>query len=182
MRKARKVDVLTFDLITEIDKYEAGWRSGMPETPCGFGSKVAQTEIQRQWLPKVVKDYGIRTIADIGAGDLNWIPLVKWQSEIEYTAYDLVPRHDSVKKFDIVQEIPPAVDMLMAVWVLNHFPEAHARAAMNNLLASGSKYLLLTYEPRMWDFTDLAPIESKVIRRRPHGDIRGDVELRLIKC
>jgi hypothetical protein len=163
-------------IVTEIDKYKRGWISGRPETSCGLGSRVAETETQRAWIPEMVGKYGIHTIADIGAGDLNWIKLVQWPHPVQYSPYDLVPRRKDVQPFDLIHEIPRKSDLLMCLWVLNHLPENHARLALANLLASGSKYLMITYWPGMADFLQLEPIESVVIRAHKKADIR------LIKC
>lgn len=133
------------DIIADVRKFERGWTSGLPETQCGHGSKVGVTQEQRQWIPEIAEKYGVRTVADIGAGDLNWIRLMKW--DVEYTAYDLVPRHESVVKFDLIAEIPPKVDMILCLWVLNHLPPDSSRQAIKNLKASGSKYLMMTDRP-----------------------------------
>ena len=166
----------------QIDKYRRGWTSGLPETLCGFGSMIDQTEIQREWILRMVGKYGIRTIHDIGAGDLNWIKVIKWPYPVKYRAFDLVPRRSDVRQFDLIHEKPQAVDLTMCLWVLNHMPEDHARVALDNLRASGSKYLMYTYWPSMADFLDLGAIESKIIRTRymETGDI--DFEIRLIRC
>ena len=163
-------------IITEVSKYQKGWTGGLPETACGFGSKISETATQREWIPQIVKKYQIHSIADIGAGDLNWMPLVKWPHPVMYHAYDLVPRRPGVYEFDIIHQIPEPVDCLMCLWVLNHLPEEHARQALANLKASGSKYLMVTYWPAMFDFLDLEPLESVVIRKRINADIR------LVKC
>ena len=131
------------DLITEVSKYVKGWTGGLPETPCGAGSSLVRTKQQRQWIPGIIKKYGIKTVADIGAGDLNWIKKIDL-SGVEYTAYDLVPRQPGVIKFDLIHEIPPRVDLIMCLWVLNHLPIEHSRQAIKNLKASGSKYLMMT--------------------------------------
>lgn len=135
------------DIITQVDKYRRGWKGGLPETPCGFGSRLSSTVEQRRWIPGIIDKYQIRTIADIGAGDLNWIAKMDL-SGVEYTPYDLVPRHESVIQFDLIHEIPPAVDMLLCLWVLNHFPYDHCRQAIENIKASGSRYLMMTDRPR----------------------------------
>ncbi len=135
------------DIITEVRKYHEGWRGGLPETPCGNGSKLSQTVEQRKWIPQLLEKYQIRSIADVGAGDLNWISHIDL-SGIAYLPLDLVPRHPSVKTFDIIQEVAPQVDMLMCLWVLNHFPADHCVQAIDNLVNSGSKYLLVTDRPR----------------------------------
>jgi hypothetical protein len=135
------------DLISDIKKYKKGWHSGLPETPCGSGSRLSKTQAQRKWIPEIIRQYGIKTVADIGAGDLNWIEHTDL-SGVEYTPYDLVPRRRDVIAFDLVHEIPPTVDMIMCLWVLNHFPYDPCKKAIENLKASGSQYLLMTDRPK----------------------------------
>jgi hypothetical protein len=168
------------DIITNPAKYQKGWVGGLPETPCGFGSKMSETEIQRKWIPQTLHKHGIKSVADIGAGDLNWIKHTDLGG-IEYQAYDLVPRQPEVTPFNILTDELPEADCYMVLWVMNHFPEEMARIAANKLVAAG-KHLLMTWESRLWDFLDLGPVESVVIRHRPAGDYRGNVELRLIAC
>jgi hypothetical protein len=169
-------------IITDINKYRKGWTGGGEETPCGFGSKVSQTKIQREWIPQQVVKYGIHTIDDIGAGDLNWIELVKWPAGVEYRAFDLVPRHPSVVEFDLLHEIPDSVDLILCLWVLNHLPEDHASQALSNLLASGCKYLMYTWWPAMFPFLDLGAMESTVIRTRQKENGPVNFEIRMIEC
>lgn len=135
------------DIITEVFKYQKGWTGGLPETPCGSGSTLAHTKQQREWIPVIIEQYGIKSIADIGAGDLNWIKQTDLRA-VEYTAYDLVPRDPSVVQFDLIKEIPPRVDLIMCLWVLNHLPYEHCQQAIENLKASGAKYLMMTDRPR----------------------------------
>jgi len=135
------------DIVADVGKFQRGWTGGLPETPCGYGSKIKVTEMQRNWIPGIVAIYGIKTVADIGAGDLNWIGLMDW--DVEYTAYDLVPRKPEVIKFDLISEVPPEVDMIMCLWVLNHLPMDASRAAIQNIKYSGSRYLMMTDRP-MW--------------------------------
>lgn len=135
------------DVITEVEKYKQGWSGGLPETPCGFGSRLSNTAEQRAWIPDVVRKYRIKTIADIGAGDLNWMRHIEWPGDVTYTPYDLVVRHPQVIQFDLIQQVPPKVDMIMCLWVLNHLPKSHCRIALQNIKASGSKYLMMTDRP-----------------------------------
>ena len=166
-------------IITDVAKYEKGWSGGGKETPCGYGSRVDQTGVQRKWLPEVVAKYAIHSIADIGAGDLNWMRLVKWPHPVDYQPYDLVPRANGVTEFDLIHEIPPKVDCILCLWLLNHLPEHHAQAALNNLRASGAKYLIYTWWPAMADFLDLGFIESTILRVNGKGT---RFEIRLVEC
>lgn len=159
------------DIIHDVAKYKVGWTGGLPETVCGSGSRLKETRKQREWIPRIIEKYGICSIADIGAGDLNWITKLDL-SHVAYTAYDLVPRHESVQPFDLVAEVAPAVDMLMCLWVLNHFPMENSRKAIANLKASGSKYLMMTDRPR-WHADQPAEIHMPYIEKLPLND-KGD--------
>ncbi|MDB4312000.1 hypothetical protein N9937_01080 [bacterium] len=165
-----------------LHEFKRGWTGGGMETLCGHGSKVSQTKIQREWIPAMVEKHNIRTIADIGAGDLNWMNHVVWPYPVEYQAFDLVPRHKSVKAFDLIHEIPPKADLIMCLWLLNHLPEENARAAIKNLWASGCKYLMYTWWNDLADYQDLGSLESTVMRSAYKGKRKIDYELRLLKC
>lgn len=147
------------DIVKSLEKYRKGWTGGLPETQCGHGSLVSVTEKQRQWLPEMFAKYKIKSIADIGAGDLNWIKHMDL-GEIEYTPYDLVPRHPSVTQFDLLQEVPPKVDLIMCLWVLNHLDYDDCARAIDNLLASKSKYLIMTDRPK-WHAEQPESIQMK---------------------
>lgn len=136
------------DIVEDPEKFRRGWVGGLPETPCGSGSTLAATERQRRWIPQIVDRYGIRTIADIGAGDLNWMRRTPLPPGIDYRAFDLVPRAAGVQVFDITTTVPPRVDLLLCLWVVNHLPYLKAQAALRNLRASGSRYLIMTDRPR----------------------------------
>jgi hypothetical protein len=148
------------DIITEVSKYQVGWKGGLPETVCGSGSRLSNTEAQREWIPAMVEKYKIKSIADIGAGDLNWVKKLDW--DVNYTPYDLVPRQPEVKQFDLVQEVPPKVDMIMCLWVLNHFPYDHCKQALKNIFKSKAKYLMMTDRP-IWREEQPAEIDMPFI-------------------
>ncbi len=126
-----------------LQKYRRGWGSGLPETPCGSGSKLENTAIQREWIPRMIEKYNIKTISDIGAGDQNWIKHMDICGA-EYTAYDLVPRHSDIIEFDIINEIPRQFDLILCLLVLNHFSKDDAKKAFRNIVSSGSRYLMVT--------------------------------------
>jgi len=134
--------------VKQPTKWEKGWSSGLPETPCGSGSKIKRTAKQRFWIAGVTRRYSIETIGDIGAGDLNWISLVDLNGA-QYTAYDLVKRAPSVLPIDIIRDVPPRHDLIMCLWVLNHLKKDDAARAFANIKASGSKYLMVTGQRRL---------------------------------
>lgn len=129
--------------------FAVGWKSGLPETACGYGSTIEATHFQREWIAKIVQKYKIKSIADIGAGDLNWVQHIGWRTIVEYTPYDIYPRSDHIFYMDIRQHTPPKVNMLWCIWVLNHLTYDECRSAIYNILSSQSQYLIVTYTPRL---------------------------------
>ena len=134
------------DIVSGLAKFREGWVGGLPETPCGYGSTLEATRAQRRWIPGLLEAYEIRTIVDVGAGDMNWIRRTDLRGA-SYMPLDLVPRRPEVQAFDLVRDVPPSADLLMCLWVLNHLDIESCRRAIANLKASGSKYLLMTDRP-----------------------------------
>lgn len=155
-----------------MDKYQRGWQSGRPETVCGAGSTLAATRLQRLVLAQWAREYAIRHIADIGAGDLNWIRHVEWPHSVFYTAYDLVPRSPEVIPFNIIEERAPRVDALLCLWVLNHLAVADAQQALRNLRESGSKYLIYTWWPGMHESLNAGYEWAVTIKPEKQAELR----------
>jgi len=168
------------DIILNQEEFKRGWSSGLPETPCGFGSKLSETKKQREWIPGILKKYRIKSIADIGAGDLNWIRRMD-MGNVTYLPFDLVPRHPSVTQFDLVKQVPPKVDMIMCLWVLNHLPADDCLKAIANIKASGAKYLMMTDRPK-WHSEqpdELKEMEAitQIVIRPTSGDLIKFIKL-----
>lgn len=154
------------DVIHEQARFAEGWKGGLPETPCGAGSTMWNTKEQRKLLPRLFREYAITSVADVGAGDLNWIRHVPMDG-IEYIPLDLMPRIPEVTEFDLVREVPPRVDLILCLWVLNHLPFEDCRAALANLKASGARWLLMTDRP-LWHHEQppeiqMVPIEELIL-------------------
>jgi len=120
---------------------ERGWLGGLSDgTPCGRGSTMANTKAVRDWLPKIAAKYGIRSVNDAGAGDMHWIRHVDW--DVEYAGYDLIPRHQDVKQWDIAINPLPKADAILCRFVIGHLDPLNAAAAIGNFRMSGSTYLI----------------------------------------
>ena len=124
-----------------LEKMQSAWKSD--ETPCGRGSEIEMTRLVRALLPPLMSDYNLHSLNDAGAGDLNWISEIEWNG-VTYQGFDLVPRHDDVEELDITDEILPRADMILCRHVLNHLSPKLAMDALDNFVASGSRYLLVT--------------------------------------
>ena len=164
--------VVNTDEISDPEKYRRGWTGGLPETPCGYGSTLEATRTQREWLGYIFDKYEIRSIADIGAGDLNWIQHMNLDG-IEYRPFDLVPRHPDVTAFDLVREVPPQVDCILCLWVLNHMPYEACEMALANLKASGARYLIMTDRPK-WHAEQPPGIRMEAIESHMLVPEKGD--------
>lgn len=164
-------------------KYTAGWKSGLPETRCGAGSTVEATIQHRKFLARAAIEHKIRTVVDVGAGDLNWTPLIPWS--VDYQPLDFVPRHPLVKKFDLVAEVPPACDLVMCIWVINHLHPGDMLKAWQNLTATDARWLVYTWDCRLPPFMNPPAVDQMQIDpprlAEPGSPGHGGVFLRLVE-
>jgi len=134
---------------------KGGWRSGGSETPCGAGATLSYTSSIRALLPRVFRQYNIRSVVDAGCGDFNWMSAVDL-SGIDYLGIDVVPDliASNTRKYacpgirfmerDIVGLPLPACDLILCRFVLIHLPTRHVLQFLNNI---ESKYLLAGTHP-----------------------------------
>ena len=122
-----------------------GWTSRHMKGDCGIGSEMATTQAIRNGLPKLMREHGLTSIADVGAGDRHWMRHVNFPSPMTYDAFDLIPRHKVVAQFDCTTDtLPQGYDVILCRFVLNHLSPRMARDAIRLFQASGSQYLLMT--------------------------------------
>ncbi len=140
-----------------LEKVKKGWNHR--ETPCGFGSLKVNTVLVRENLLKIADKYEIKSVSDIGAGDLNWILLTEWN--INYKGYDLYPRHKDVIQFDATKEVLAKTDMILCRHVLNHLSIQFSERCLSNFKKSGSKYLCITNFDRQQDYWNQYGLKMK---------------------
>lgn len=133
------------------------WTDG--DSVSGPGSNMGATERFRAGLPQVLRDYGIGSILDAACGDFFWMREVPMDN-IAYEGWDISPGviQSDVERYsgaglgwsrrfyvgDIVTSPIPAVDLVIARDVLVHMSNRNIKRAINNIKASGSRYLLTT--------------------------------------
>ena len=127
---------------SDRERFARGWGSGGKETRCGAGSTLASTAHIRPLLRPLFDRYGVLSINDAGAGDLNWIKHVDLTG-IVYRPFDLVPRHESVAEADITEGLLPYADLILCRAVLNHLSPGKVQRAIDLFRPSG-RYLLAT--------------------------------------
>jgi len=128
------------------------------ESISGPGASLKQTETVRAILPTLLKELKISSLFDIPCGDFNWMKEVDL-SEYNYSGADIVNKivdqnkikyASPLRKFiwaDITSSPLPKSDLLLCRDCLVHFSYADIAKAINNIIKSGSKFLLTTTFP-----------------------------------
>ena len=133
-------------MLSHNDMYarmKRAWRgSNRDGTLCGQGSTRANTRIISNWLPVLCKEFDIHSVCDAGAGDLHWISHVEW--DVDYQAFDLIPRSHSIGKLDITKRALPKCDAILCRMVLNHLDSKRIDMALT-LFRKSAPYLIATH-------------------------------------
>lgn len=130
--------------------------SGLPETRCGIGATVANTENIRKELPILFQELGIRSIVDAPCGDFNWLSTVSMK-QIDYTGCDIDAtnlkiargrktdaRTTNFLQLDLRRDAIPTSDMMLCREFLQHLPNSQARDVLANFYYSRTPFLVVT--------------------------------------
>lgn len=123
--------------------------SDKKETMSGSGSTIEHTSNIRRNLPKLLKEYNIKTMFDAPCGDGNWIKECDL-GNTKYSGGDLVPKFvevnpmPNVSVFDITIDTFPVVDLWMCRACLYHLSIEDITTAIDNFKNSNIKYALIT--------------------------------------
>jgi hypothetical protein len=120
-----------------------------------------------QALPEFLVKHGIKTIADCGCGDWNWMRDVDLSLVDSYMGYDWVIRDRALefksdkvgfKDLNIGTEVVAKADVIICRDVLIHMTNEMVLKTLDNFRQSGSKYLLATTD------STVANARHKIIR------------------
>jgi SAM-dependent methyltransferase len=129
-----------------------------PESRSGKGSNLKATAELRPLLPVLLRELGVKQILDLPCGDFFWMQHVDL-SGIAYLGGDIAPEaiaHNQSRferadrRFQVIDLISgpiPKADLVFVRDCLVHLSHAHVKAALANIKASGSTYLLTTIYP-----------------------------------
>lgn len=129
------------------------WKSN--ETRSGTGSTLEQTKTIVQNLPKIFKQFNIKSILDIPCGDFNWMRNVDMGS-IKYIGADIIEelldnniklysrQNCTFKKLNIIRDDLPAVDMVFCRDCFGNLSNENSIKSIRNIRKSKSRYLLCT--------------------------------------
>ena len=127
---------------------------GNSDSRSGAGSDLTQTAEIRECLPELIEKFSINSMLDIPCGDWHWMKEV--QLNINYIGADIVPDiinmnteqyGNKTRRFimlDMTKDALPKADLVFSRDVLVHMSFNHVYAALRNISASGTTYLLTT--------------------------------------
>lgn len=135
---------------------------GLPETRCGFGSKVESTAKVREWLPQLFKALQVYSVLDAPCGDFNWMAHVDL-SGINYIGVDSesemvqaatekssepgkAPSSKIIVCADLLGwPLPvPVCDLIICRDFLQHLPTVDAQHVTLAFMATGARYIAAT--------------------------------------
>lgn len=130
---------------------------GSKESISGHGSDRIQTRLIVEQLPSVLKKFNVTSLLDIPCGDFHWMQNVDFGSTKYIGAdivLDLIQKNqifaDERRQFvhlDLLRSPLPKVDMIFCRDCLVHLSFDNIAAALQNIIASGSTYLMTTTFP-----------------------------------
>ena len=141
-------NVHAFDTIYEENRW------GSRNSRSGVGSELAATRRYRTALATLMRQRRFASMFDAPCGDLNWMPSLLAEVAIHYEGGDisaalvaqLAQRYPqlAIRQFDICRDGFPESDVWHCRDCLFHLPFADIRRALENFVASGIPYALLT--------------------------------------
>ena len=139
----------------QIKQFTKGWTQTRSNdcTVCGSGSLIINCKEWINTINKFIDDNPIKTINDIGCGDLNFVKETNIiEKNIDYLGYDFIVRNTNVnlkifnKSFNIVTDTPRKCDLCICKDVLNHLEMTQILNALENI-KSTSNFLIITNYP-----------------------------------
>jgi hypothetical protein len=138
-----------FDQIARINLWGACSLSGL-------GSELAATARLRAGLPSFLARHAVRSLLDVPCGDFGWLSTV--DLGIAYTGADIVPslveenerrygERSTGRRFlklDLTKDALPRADLVLCRDGLVHLSFENIGRAIDNIRASGARYLLTT--------------------------------------
>jgi hypothetical protein len=139
-----------YDVFDAIYKNN-GW--GSNESKSGRGSEINNSSALIKAFPKIINSCQITSILDIPCGDWNWMRCVDLEG-VKYIGADIVADlvKDNKTKYpetdfrvlNILEDPLPKADLVICRDLFVHMPLEDIRKALDNIISSGAKYLLLS--------------------------------------
>ena len=136
------------------------------ESVSGLGSDPSQTRIVSLAIPKLIAEFGIKSLHDIPCGDFFWMSRVELE-RVEYFGSDIVAEliegnnaahsrpHVHFAQANLLEGSLRKVDLMFVRDCLVHFSYQDIFTALKNIAKSESTYLLSTTFPDRTRNTDI---------------------------
>ncbi len=133
----------------------SGNKWGGTDSVSGRGSDLEQTAVVRETLPRVFRDYGVKSMLDVPCGDFHWMRYVDLTG-VDYIGGDIVAelvernaaqhRAENLRfrKLNLLEDELPKVDLIFCRDCLVHLSFEHVFAALARICRSESGYLMTT--------------------------------------
>ncbi len=173
--------------------YDAN-RWGDAESRSGTGSNLRETETVRRELAALLPRRAIRSISDVPCGDFCWMSRMDLGS-IAYFGGDIVPDLIATNRskykqpgirfeiFNLLADPLPAADLLICRDCLVHLSLRDIFRALQNILASDTRFLLTTTFTSVTENRDIVTGEWRMINlERPPFCLPPPLELIKENC
>jgi hypothetical protein len=129
------------------------WNNNHSDIPSsGPGSSLKNTVNFRRILDTICDKYSIKTIVDLGCGDLTWIPTTRAFSTCHYTGIDIVPslidshilrypQHTFLNLNALTDEIPSS-DLIIIRDVIFHMSHTEIDQLFKNIRGKYKYYFI----------------------------------------
>lgn len=152
-----KIDYI-FESLDLKDKFSKIYKENLfkgRNSRSGEGSDLIQTAKIRSELPKIIKEYNIKTFLDAPCGDWYWMKELDFGTT-RYVGLDIVNdlieknnkefgnKQRIFKKVNLIENYIPKADLIFSRDCLVHLTFYDALRIIANFKLSGAKYLLTT--------------------------------------
>lgn len=122
--------------------YPVFWFGGGDETPCGGGSKVINMQNAIREVPRILRDFEVTSIMELGCGDLNFAKNAIFPSGIPYVGADIQRREtwDNYPNLELIEANAEEMtgfeaDLVICRDFFIHLPTEAALGIMNKIKA-----------------------------------------------
>ncbi len=151
-----------------------GNKWGGKESRSGKGSDLDATRNLIRDVPDLCRRYGVSSMLDAPCGDFNWMQHADLAG-IDYVGADIVPELVAANQkaystngirfevCDLIKGPVPFAELVHTRDCLVHLSEEHVLSVLENIKASGAKYLLSTTFPDVEENAEILTGEWRAI-------------------
>ncbi len=138
--------------------FEPGWKRdvGGERTDCGPGSLPRNTQNVQSALARIIADFGVESINDVGCGDLAWmapfVQKIRQRQRLRYAGYDVVPRGTwaalnsyDLREQDCTRQPIEHADLTVVRDLTLHLENDAVRAVLQNAFAHSGLVFVTTF-------------------------------------